>query len=109
MLRYVPGSRLAGLISYWTENACGLAVVPAGLEGRDVRPHDLGLAGELGLQELDGSLHRPVVKPGEQAEGEHVLGPLGFLAADLELVQGPDGHRGDRHGVDAVGRERAVP
>src|SRR5215831_1776339 len=65
------------------ERLGGLAVVPAGLERRDVRLHDLGLAGELGLQELDGPFHRPVVEPGEQAEGEHVLGPLGFLAADL--------------------------
>jgi hypothetical protein len=90
------------------ERLGGLAVVPAGLEGRDVRPHDLGLAGELGLQELDRSLQRPVVEPGEQAEGEHVLGPLGLLAADLEVLEGLHGHRGDRHRVDVVGRERAV-
>ena len=85
-----------------------LAVVPAGLEGGDVRLHDLGLGRELGLKEAQRAVGGPVVEPGEHAEREHVLRPLGVLLADLVAFERLDRDRGDRDRVQLVAVERAV-
>ena len=49
-----------------------------------------------------------MVEPAEQAEGEHVLGALGVLAGDVDVLERLDRHRGQRDRVHAVGLERAV-
>ena len=90
------------------ERLGGLAVVPAGPEGRLVRLHDLGVLGELGLEERHRAFGWPVVQPGQQAEREHVLRPLGLLPADVETLQRLDRHRRDRQGVQLVAGQGAV-
>ena len=93
----------AGLTSYLTENASVVSPkFQPGLECGHVGRHDLRFAGELGLEEAEGAVGGPVVQPGEHAEREHVLRPLGVLPGDVEGLQGLDGHRGDRYGVHVV-------
>ena len=86
----------------------GLAVRPTGLEGCDVRLHDLRLAGEFLLEEFDRSLGRPVVEPKKQSEGEHVLGPLRLLLCDVEFLERLHGHRRQGDRVEPVRLQRIV-
>jgi hypothetical protein len=48
------------------------------------------------------------VHPRQQAEGEHVLRPLGLLAGEVELLERLDRQRRQRDRVHLVGLERAV-
>jgi hypothetical protein len=86
----------------------GLAEVPAGAEGGDVGGRDVGLPGELRLQELLGALGRPVVHPAEQPQREHVLAALGLFPGEVERLQRLDRQARQRHRVEAVAVERAV-
>ena len=85
-----------------------LAEVPAGLEGRDVGVPDVGRLGEACRQEPFGGADRTTVEPGQQAEGEHVLGPAGILAAQPEALDRLDGQRGQVDRMHAVALERTV-
>ncbi len=86
-----------------------LAERPAGVEGREVRLHDRGLAGELGLDPPFGDVDRTFVEPREQAEREQVLGPAGVARRRLlDLLDRRDRQRGHRHPVDAELAERAI-
>ena len=53
-------------------------------------------------------LLRPVVHPRQQAEGEHVLRPLGVLLGEARLLQRAAGQRRHRHRVHLVALQRAV-
>ena len=86
----------------------GLAVRPTGLEGCDVRLHDLRLAGEFLLEEFDRSFGRPVVEPEKQSEGEHVLGPLCLLLRYVELLERFHGHGRQSDRVEPVCLQRIV-
>ena len=84
------------------ERLGGLAEVPPGLERGEVGVADVGHLGEaLGEERLRG-LGRAPVHPGQQAEGEHVLGARGVLAGEAELLDGLDGHAGEVDGVEGV-------
>ena len=85
-----------------------LAVVPAGLERGHVGLVDLRLLAELRLEEGERALRGPSVQPGQQAEREHVLRPLGVLAGDVLVFKRLDGQRGQRHRMQLVPLERAV-
>ncbi len=86
-----------------------LAEVVAGFEGGEVGREDRRMLGELGLQPGDRRLDRAAEHPGDEAEGEDVLGPLrlgGFEAVDV--LGGARRHRGHRHAEDLVAVERVV-
>jgi hypothetical protein len=78
------------------------------VQGRDVRLEDLGLAGELLGEETLGGLEVAVVEPAQQAESEHVLGPLGVLLAEVVAAERLHGQRGQGHRVHGVVRQCAV-
>jgi len=73
------------------EGLGGLAEGPARLESGKVGGEDLWLGGELGRQEGAGAIRGPGVQPGQQPEGVHVLGALGLLLREVELLEGLDG------------------
>ena len=85
-----------------------LAEGVAGLEGGDVRVADRRLVRELGGEERERALGRAVVEPGQQAQGEHVLGPGGVLAGQPELLDRRDGHARQVERVQLVVGQRAV-
>ena len=66
------------------------------------------LGRELGGQEVDRAVGRPVIEPGQQPEREHVLGPGGVLAGETELLDRLDSHAGQVQSVHLVVVERAV-
>ena len=86
-----------------------VAEVVAGLEGGDVGGHDRRLLGELRFQPGDRRLARPPVHPGDQAEGEDVLGPLRLGRLEvLDAVGGARRQRRHRHLEGLVVLDRAV-
>jgi len=85
-----------------------LAVVEARVQGCEVGLEDVGLGPELALQELLGSGGRAGVQPRQQAESEHVLGPLLVLAGQGEVGERVDGERGQAERVHVVGVETAI-
>ena len=84
------------------EDLGGLAERVPGLERGDVGVPDVRLGRELGRQEADRALGRPVVEPGQQPEREHVLGPGRVLAGQPELLHRLDGHPGQVERVHLV-------
>ena len=69
----------------------GLAVVEARVQGSKVGLEDVGLGPELVLQEGLGAGGRAGVQPRQQAEREHVLGPLLVLSGQGEVGERVDG------------------
>ena len=55
-----------------------------------------------------GALGRPVVHPGQQAEREHVLRPLGLLLAEAGVLERVGRHAGQRHADQLPALQRAV-
>ena len=80
----------------------------SGLEGGDVGIANLRLGGELAGQELLGGAERTPVQPGQQPQGEHVLGSFGVLAAQAEGLDGGHGQTGEVQLDDLVGLQGAV-
>ena len=66
-----------------------------------------GLRRELGLQERDRRLDRPLEQPGHQAEGVHVLRPGRVLAGQAELLDRLHRHAGQVQRYDVVAVELA--
>ena len=91
------------------EQLGGLAEVPAGLEGGEVRVPDRRLAGELLLDPLDRDVGRAPVHPGHEPEREQVLGAGGVARGDaLDALGGAHGQARHRNLVHLVGVEAAV-
>ena len=85
-----------------------LAEVVAGLESPLVALGDDRPLGELLVDPDEGRVHRALVEPEHEAQGEEVLGQVDLLVGELEALGGTSVERRDRDREDAVGRQRAV-
>ena len=90
------------------EQLGGLPEVVAGLERGQVSLQDHRLCSELLLDPIRGDVGRASVHPRQQAEGEHVLGPLRLLLRDAETLSGPHGDRGHGNAEHLVAIQGAV-